>query len=76
MTILDESPATLRRARGIVPLVPPCSHRNEDNSTAWVRETRVGRMGIYEAWVCSRCGAGGDDNETLRQAVRECVDDR
>lgn len=76
MTIVDESPETLRRARGIEPLVPRCSHRNEDNSTAWVEESRVGRAGVYTAFVCARCGAGAQDAEGLREAVRECVDDR
>lgn len=60
----------------ITSLGMPCAHRNEDGSTAWFQEERVYRMGIYSAWVCGRCGAGAVDNERLREAVRECVDDR
>ncbi|HEY1197585.1 MAG TPA: hypothetical protein VGG32_02510 [Thermoplasmata archaeon] len=77
MTILDESPGTLRAAQGIVPLVPRCSHRNPDNSTAWAQEPIVmGHAGCGSRWVCSLCGAGDYTQEDFREGVKECVDDR
>lgn len=77
MTIVDESPATLNAARGITGLTPKCSHRHPDGTSAWTRELRIfGRGGCGASWVCSLCGAGDPEAETVREAVRECVDDR
>lgn len=77
MTIVDESPDTLNRARGIVPLVPRCSHRNPDRTTAWREEGIVmGHAGCGSRWICSLCGAGDYSQEDFQHAVAECVDDR
>lgn len=76
MTIIDESPTTLLRAQGIAPLNERCPHRFPDGTSGWTTESRVGRMGIYSVFVCRVCGAGAEDAEGAREAVRECVDDR
>lgn len=77
VTIIDESPETLRRSKGIVPLTPPCRHRDSDGSSAWFEESIVmGRGRCGSRWVCSLCGAGDWSQETFEQAVGECVDDR
>lgn len=74
MVLVDE---TLKGRRpDITALGLACSHRNEDGSSAWDREVSVGRMGFYEHWVCLRCGRGERPSESLREAVRECVEDR
>jgi len=43
---------------------------------AWKKESGVlSHGGCFDYWVCERCGAGAQ-GEDVRQAVRECVDDR